>query len=917
MYSRPYFKSLLAIGMLTLVAGACSETDKTAPPAPLVDPVASPTSISTQIITGSAEYGSTVKIKSSIEEIQVQADVFTALFRAEIKLNDAITTPGTQALTTLSVSATDDAGNQSEATVVEIFYEESKDPGFPETEGLSLELSKDIITTDEAEIIATARIGYDESADLSGQDILFKLSGIEGLDAAASEQVVVTNSSGMAQATFSDLTTASQNATITASTGDYLKSRSFQIVDEQARFIELSLSLDTIFVGNTVTASSVVKDAYGTIITSPAPTLSIASQDPAATDFYSQVDDDFTITQAGVYTITSTFDDGTHPAASDSKTILVEIMQDIEAPTVSITRINGYSICPNSGLLTDQADLSDCDSRTEPAAIFPYNSFVMLEITARDNSNISEVAYRAVGSGTAQDDFTLITEGDYLAGDDYIASFSLVLHTNWLSDVSIIAQATDTSGNSSNSSAVSLRVAFGPATDSDRSFEVLAKGEFLSQPRDITVAANGDILIANKDDALPFIYKIWKTSGVVSTLLELDSECPEFVSVDSDNNLYITIDALREVWQTPEGQSQSSLFIDTLSNPEGLSTTGAQAARGGWRFASNLAINACISIQIGTSNNPQSTRADSYIIQISDNCNGTSCVGNNGTGLLETLTPDICLTSTGADIPGDVRDHLNTVRETTGMSAFLGDDCFETVNECLFLVADEAGRQPQPVQLDSIVLDCSANNWVARNIEDGMNDSALYVVNRDNDRVYEFQTPSYTTANEYLFPAAGTLINVDAPARLPELDMAIDATLAKRLFLYAIDEASDRIHTYDSGRGDYRILAAAASGLNNPYGIAYIPRDDADNNGTPGGNCIVVTSRGADSDELRAYTDIDNLSGATLEGNGPMVSGFERLRGLALDSTSSDPSEWTLLVTDEDLQAVIRIGRSPNPDDCF
>ncbi|MCK5690416.1 hypothetical protein KAI87_14150, partial [Myxococcota bacterium] len=172
MYSRPYFKSLLAIGMLTLVAGACSETDKTAPPAPLVDPVASPTSISTQIITGSAEYGSTVKIKSSIEEIQVQADVFTALFRAEIKLNDAITTPGTQALTTLSVSATDDAGNQSEATVVEIFYEESKDPGFPETEGLSLELSKDIITTDEAKIIATARIGNNEAADLSGQDIL-------------------------------------------------------------------------------------------------------------------------------------------------------------------------------------------------------------------------------------------------------------------------------------------------------------------------------------------------------------------------------------------------------------------------------------------------------------------------------------------------------------------------------------------------------------------------------------------------------------------------------------------------------------------------------------------------------------------------------------------------------------------------
>ncbi|MDP2270618.1 MAG: Ig-like domain-containing protein [Archangium sp.] len=92
---------------------SCAEKDATPPPAPVVDPLESPTPRLKISVTGSAEFGATVKLAGGAAEVTTTADTFTARWRAEIELKKDVEN-------TLSVTATDAAGNASEATVVKV-----------------------------------------------------------------------------------------------------------------------------------------------------------------------------------------------------------------------------------------------------------------------------------------------------------------------------------------------------------------------------------------------------------------------------------------------------------------------------------------------------------------------------------------------------------------------------------------------------------------------------------------------------------------------------------------------------------------------------------------------------------------------------------------------------------------------------
>ncbi len=104
-------KSLLVI-TLTLL-WSCAEKDTTAPPAPVVDPIESPTPKLKVSVTGSAEFGATVKLTGGAADVTTTADRFTARWRAEVEFKQ-------DAENTLSVTATDAAGNVSEPTVVTV-----------------------------------------------------------------------------------------------------------------------------------------------------------------------------------------------------------------------------------------------------------------------------------------------------------------------------------------------------------------------------------------------------------------------------------------------------------------------------------------------------------------------------------------------------------------------------------------------------------------------------------------------------------------------------------------------------------------------------------------------------------------------------------------------------------------------------
>lgn len=105
----------VAASAAVLFFTACAEEDKTPPPAPNVDPIQTPTAMAKLTVTGSAEYGATVKISGGAKEVETVADTFTARFRAEVELKPDVEN-------TLSFTATDAKGNTSAATEVKVVH---------------------------------------------------------------------------------------------------------------------------------------------------------------------------------------------------------------------------------------------------------------------------------------------------------------------------------------------------------------------------------------------------------------------------------------------------------------------------------------------------------------------------------------------------------------------------------------------------------------------------------------------------------------------------------------------------------------------------------------------------------------------------------------------------------------------------
>lgn len=112
-----------------VVALGCGESDTDPPAAPLVDPIETPTPRPTLRVTGTAEFGSTVRVSGGTAVAETIADPYTARWIVDVGV-----TAGTN---TLSVTATDAAGNVSPATTVMIMHVPSGTP-----EAITLVLSQ-------------------------------------------------------------------------------------------------------------------------------------------------------------------------------------------------------------------------------------------------------------------------------------------------------------------------------------------------------------------------------------------------------------------------------------------------------------------------------------------------------------------------------------------------------------------------------------------------------------------------------------------------------------------------------------------------------------------------------------------------------------------------------------------------------
>ncbi|MDP1827736.1 MAG: hypothetical protein Q8L48_30970 [Archangium sp.] len=330
--------SLTSSLLLLVVLAGCAQKDTTAPPAPRVHPVQSPTSRTKVVLTGAAEFGATVTISGGKEPVTVGADAFTAEWLAEVNLETTIPSGAVSVTNTLRVTATDAAGNVSEATTVEVKF--GPEPGVPAMLSFMLTgaaAGGTITAGTDVTYSYTVTDAYGGPVDNPLQVIpsdpnttVFD-DGISGTGLILGFQragrfTITARASGAAG--------VSQQVPLTVN------------VAAGQRFVDLGLTLTRMATGDTTSALTVVKDVFGNVIIDDANglsaglTLSCTPQNmgtPATA--CTKMGNNFTITRAGVYRITATYDDGTNPAASNAQYVFAEDAPDVEPPVATITSI--------------------------------------------------------------------------------------------------------------------------------------------------------------------------------------------------------------------------------------------------------------------------------------------------------------------------------------------------------------------------------------------------------------------------------------------------------------------------------------------------------------------------------------------------------------------------------------------------
>lgn len=210
--------SLLAVVSVTALA-SCAAKDETPPPAPRLDPIRSPTRLDRQVLSGTAEYGSTLTVTrapaftdeegSAFGPFELEVDPFTAAWRIEVPL-------APDAENRFSLTATDAAGNTSEAAEATIVQEA------PRADGLRLALDSSIVDAADGRLTARVEARSGEAGvPLEGLGIELAVAfSSGGPDGGVAPITVTTDAEGRASATFEGLTTTGAGTlTATASLG--------------------------------------------------------------------------------------------------------------------------------------------------------------------------------------------------------------------------------------------------------------------------------------------------------------------------------------------------------------------------------------------------------------------------------------------------------------------------------------------------------------------------------------------------------------------------------------------------------------------------------------------------------------------------------------------------------------------------
>lgn len=522
--------ALAALAAVALVWG-CGNKDTTPPAAPWVDELSSPIGEASPLLTGSAEYGATVRVTGGTEVVETVADPYTARFKVHVPL----------ALggNTLSVTATDAAGNESEPTAIQVEYVE---PGTP----------------------ATLQITGPDVAK-AGEPVPFEVTAADifGNPVANLDYTLTTDATpGSVTQDATDTLTFCGTGTwlVTAETTDGALQADAEITIVAGRPVALNLSTTpspaVITAGSTVGYGTTVLDICGN---QTADWVEVYTNAPGAIAVDGVVSG---LTRAGRYTLvaqvpgTSAADSADLVVSADESTTVVVITTTSQTAYVgvpvgySVTAVDGYGnpveTTPQVTVPTDPGATVDPTTSTirfssagthtvtvqvgsaadstyvvvtdpdldppavaitapAPGTLFAPGDNVLVTVTASDGHGLSRLNL-TVNWGASQlySRLVPVDPATNAAPTSYAATFLVRLPGGmWLGDVDLVAQAVDTSGNLSNSAAVTIHVDPAGALVPAAGFtvETVTFKDWLDNPRGLALDGAGQIFVANEGPA--------------------------------------------------------------------------------------------------------------------------------------------------------------------------------------------------------------------------------------------------------------------------------------------------------------------------------------------------------------------------------------------------------------------------------
>lgn len=600
---------------------ACSNEDVDPPVAPIVDTVESPTPAATQVISGTAEFGALVRVTGANAPVETIADPYTARWFAQVELS-----PGDN---TLSVVAIDAADNESAATSVTITFLEPGNPAVVLIDGPEIGRAAEDVTfsvtvlddfgdeipdatytlsTDApggsttfsppatlsfcavGATTVTAQAGtggpmashtidiregaaavidlqLDASTVVAGQDVGYTTEVQDACGNVTSDVVsVFTNAPGAipAAGTLSGLTRAGSYIVVAEVPGSSVVDTESLLVspDESSTVVVLQLVRLSAFVGVPLGYTVTAIDGFGNDVDRA--TLQITTTDPGATVDAATQTISFATAGTPTHTVTATLFGGTADEVLDAEAVLVT-SPDLSPPSATVTSPAPGLVFAPGGVLTVTVQAADDQGLAQ----------VLLQATGADNHFQQQII--PVDDGTGQPQIGPLD-----------VTFVLDVRDGSFGDMVLVAQAIDTTGNTTSSAPVTVQL--DPAADIavgvGLTVSTVSVLGLLDRPTGVAVDAADNVYVANNGFGTAIVVAIDPAGSPVTNqstfmvrpigqraadIVFFDDTTPAdrdgfFVSAAGGNERIYRIDAAGVVqetnWSQDVGREPRGLVVD-------------------------------------------------------------------------------------------------------------------------------------------------------------------------------------------------------------------------------------------------------------------------------------------------------------------------------------------------------------------